>query len=469
MGNISSLNEESFHTHYTLGKQLGKGAQGRVHVCHHKVNGTSYAVKMIDRNVKTSWTTYRREVELCRSACSNNVVKVLADFADDEYCYIIMERFEGHLRKGLKWVAKEEASGAGCLGDVALRCIVGQVLEGIRHLHKCGIMHRDVKSHNVFVDRLDVRSPQSRVVLGDLGLARRLEQGRYLCAQVGTRKYWAPELYDKKYSHNVDIFALGVLFFLIVCSKYPYLDEQQTRHRDVFGEGLVPANLSPQALSFLEVMLQKDPSQRPFADEMAQHHWLVGGGSSGGGSDRRERRRPRAGAEDDACPPPPDFTQKPLPPQVCQHWQSCQVPKVRGDANEQLEEDSVSHKRGPCAEESDEDTQTLRSEKRLPAQAGAGGDKTPSTPTTTFDMSSIATASPSTKSASPGERRAGSPSRDQLDQDTVEEAHSSESATARFWDQAGICTPRRDAATEQARTSRLGRRDPAYVPEIESL
>uniref|UniRef100_A0A7S4RYG1 Protein kinase domain-containing protein n=1 Tax=Alexandrium monilatum TaxID=311494 RepID=A0A7S4RYG1_9DINO len=477
MGNASSVDEESFHSRYSLGKQLGKGAQGRVHVCFHKPSNVSYAVKMIDRTVKTSWTTYRREVELCRSACSENVVSVFADFADSDYCYIVMERFEGHLRKGLKWVAREEAGRAGGLGDGSLCHVVCQVLQGIRHLHGCGIVHRDVKSHNVFIDRIDVRDPRCRVVLGDLGLARRLERGRFLCAQVGTRKYWAPELYDKRYSHVVDVFALGVLFFLMVSSQYPFFDEQQTRQRDVFAERLLPGSLSPSALGVLRTMLEKDPSRRPPAAELAAHPWLLPGRGDRAAAAEAESRRAgptRRGGPGRRA----EATQKPLPPQVCLRWESCQVARVRGDASAELDEDSTDPEGGPRREESEMDSATLKRERSRRTRSSACEDRTPSTPTTaTFDTS-LATISPSTtKSAGlDSERRCASPSADPPDLDnTVEEdAHSSEGAAARHWDRAGAaggprggCAAPAGGGGDRGHEARGGRRSPA--PEIESL
>ncbi|CAK0817270.1 unnamed protein product, partial [Prorocentrum cordatum] len=99
--------ESEFHTKYTLGKMLGKGSQGKVYVCMSKETGHTRAVKIIDRSWRTAWATYRREVELCKAASASNVIEVLEEFVDSAYCYVVMEKFEGHLRKGMKWVAKE--------------------------------------------------------------------------------------------------------------------------------------------------------------------------------------------------------------------------------------------------------------------------------------------------------------------------------------------------------------------------
>mmetsp|Transcript_72395 Transcript_72395/g.125511 ORF Transcript_72395/g.125511 Transcript_72395/m.125511 type:complete len:455 (-) Transcript_72395:148-1512(-) len=275
---------ESFHKKYILGKQLGKGSQGRVHMCVDRETREVRAVKVIDRNLRTAWATYKREVELCKSSESSssssmadNVIRVLEEFVDSNNCYVVMEKFEGHLRKGLKWVAQEAGSQAKVLGNSSLRRLTRQVCFAIRHLHNCGVVHRDVKAHNLLVDRLDLRDARCRVVLGDLGLARRLEPGRFLSAQVGTRKYWAPELYDKRYWHVVDVFAVGVTLFLAASCAYPFLDEQQTRTRDVFAEEAVSECLSPNARHFLHKALLKDPRFRPSSVELVEHPWFVEG------------------------------------------------------------------------------------------------------------------------------------------------------------------------------------------------
>lgn len=287
MGNLSSsetngIEEElclgDFGKRYTLGKQIGKGSQGVVHVCHDRESGACKAVKMLDRRNKTAWATYRREVELSQATTGRNIASILEEFVDADRCYVIMEKFEGHLRRALKWVLKESGVEASGLDPFSLGNVVRQALSAILHLHTCGVVHRDVKAHNLLIDRFDLRDPKCRIVLADFGLARRLEPGRFLCAQVGTRKYWAPELYEKKYWHVVDVFAIGVLMFLAASNSYPYQDEDQTRTRDVFAQDVVPPEVPADAVNFMQLCLMKDPNFRPSAAELGQHPWLKGAG-----------------------------------------------------------------------------------------------------------------------------------------------------------------------------------------------
>jgi len=264
--------ERSFHDFYEIGRQIGKGSQGIVYDCKHCQTGKPLAVKVLDRTSRSTWQTYQREVELARFANSWHVITVLEEFADSASCYVVMEKFAGHLRKGLKWTFHE--LGCKTLGDSCLRSLMRQGLSAIAYLHEQSVAHRDVKANNLLLDSLDLRSVGFRVVLTDLGLAKRHDPRRYLCTRVGTRKYWSPEVYDRRYWHSVDLFALGVTLFLAATFEYPFLDEQSTRSRDLSLDGAVPETLSPKARDLLSQLLSKDPHLRPSAAEAQCHAWL---------------------------------------------------------------------------------------------------------------------------------------------------------------------------------------------------
>lgn len=281
----------NFHRDFLLGELLGKGSQGKVYSCARRDRdevGRELAVKIIEHSgggaTAVAWANYRREVELCRAtAGSRFVVHILEEYIDSQNCYVVMEKFAGHLRKALKWVNKnydDDDGGFGGIGEAGLRRIMQQALKGLMHVHYCGIVHRDVKAHNILTDRLDLRDNRCRVVLSDFGLSRRLLPGRFLTAQVGTRKYWAPEVYMKKYWHNVDCFALGVVMFLLVTQAYPFQDEAQTLRRDVTSE--VSASLSEHSKDFMLQALWKDPLTRPNAPQLGRHSWLLSGNENGG-------------------------------------------------------------------------------------------------------------------------------------------------------------------------------------------
>lgn len=276
MGNACSPNGDCFHSKYRLGDLLGKGSQGKVYLCMNRATNEKHAVKIIDRSVKTAWSTYRREVELC-AACDSggHTVRVIDHFTDAANCYVIMDRYVCHLRKALKWVSKDGAFGApSSLDETAVRNIMRQATIALAHLHELEIVHRDVKAQNFLSDRLDLRT-DCTVVLGDFGLARRLENGHVLHAQVGTRKYWPVEMYDKHYWNAVDVFALGVLLFLASTGTYPYPNEENVRQRDIFSEeGVISPMLSDSACDFMRQCLEKNPAKRMTAAALLQHRFF---------------------------------------------------------------------------------------------------------------------------------------------------------------------------------------------------
>eukprot|EP00929_Paragymnodinium_shiwhaense_P002436 TRINITY_DN102687_c0_g1_i1.p1 TRINITY_DN102687_c0_g1~~TRINITY_DN102687_c0_g1_i1.p1 ORF type:complete len:502 (-),score=73.25 TRINITY_DN102687_c0_g1_i1:122-1480(-) len=275
----------SFGQKYTLGRLLGKGSQGQVYACLDRETKAEYAVKIIGRSDAMAWKTYQREVELLRaSAGSRYLVGMLGEFYDWQNYYVVMEKFCGHLRHGIKYlegrVEPEKTGATDLVGTAALRRITRQMLNAIFHLHSSDILHRDVKASNVLVDRLNLRDPQCRVVLADFGLARRLKVGQHLTAQVGTRKYWAPEVYGRKYHHTVDCFALGVVLFLLVTGKYPFLSEEETFNRCIeTDEAKSLSAAAEEARDFMAQALYKKSHKRPDAFALMQHDFLLEDGT----------------------------------------------------------------------------------------------------------------------------------------------------------------------------------------------
>lgn len=265
----------SFYDRYCLSTVLGKGSQGKVYLCTDSATCQEFAVKVMERSRRNAAESFKRELAIVKAAGpSRYVVQFLEHFVTRRYYFIVMEKYSQNLRKALKWVANS-CGGPQELGAPALQNIIQQAYASVRHLHQASIVHRDVKSQNFLVNVQDVRKEHCRVVLTDFGLAAELSFGQTLSHPVGTRKYWPPEVYDGKYGHAMDIFALGVLVFLASTATFPYSSEEIVRMRDVFEEeGVVPDHLDPEARSFMRECLEKDPAKRPTAQSLASLPWL---------------------------------------------------------------------------------------------------------------------------------------------------------------------------------------------------
>jgi len=275
VGNLpgNSIGSASKRRKYQLGDLLGRGAQAKVRLCQDETTGQELAVKVFDRTKKKGAVAFQREVSIWKAfGESPHLMHILDSFTDRYSAYIVMEKYAGHLQAANKHVRAGREGDV--LPDAALQSVISQTLSGILHLHNHNIVHRDVKAQNVLVDHMDFRKLGTKAVLSDFGLATPLAAGEFLTKTAGTRKYWPPELFDKKYTHVVDIFALGVLLFLMATGKYPF-DEQTVRTRDVFAEGVVPVTLSEEVKQLLRRTLERNPEKRPTALDLANTPWLL--------------------------------------------------------------------------------------------------------------------------------------------------------------------------------------------------
>lgn len=102
-------------------------------------------------------------------------------------------------------------------GAAAVRHWCRQILDGLAYLHARGVIHRDLKCDNIFVN-----GHQGQVKIGDLGLAAVLRRGGAAHSVIGTPEFMAPEMYDEEYDERVDVYAFGMCMLEMLTVEYPY-------------------------------------------------------------------------------------------------------------------------------------------------------------------------------------------------------------------------------------------------------
>jgi len=267
---------------YQRGFLRGEGTQAKVFRCSDEATKEEVAIKVFDRARRRAPTTYAQEVamlKMCEKG-SPNLLPMLDSFEDGNSLCIVFPLYAGHLLGALKVASpsNDERRVSAGLEDFVVRSLILQVHDAVSFLHSKCILHRDVKAQNILVDRADI-TEETTVILCDLGLAVELPCGEMLNKTAGTRKYWAPELFKKKYWHAVDIFALGVLTYLLIIGHYPFANEDATIHLDLFDRSL-SSIVSAEALLFLRCVLEKNPKKRESAVELEKNAWIAFGSVS---------------------------------------------------------------------------------------------------------------------------------------------------------------------------------------------
>eukprot|EP01094_Clydonella_sp_ATCC50884_P024256 TRINITY_DN6029_c0_g1_i2.p1 TRINITY_DN6029_c0_g1~~TRINITY_DN6029_c0_g1_i2.p1 ORF type:complete len:222 (+),score=33.40 TRINITY_DN6029_c0_g1_i2:641-1306(+) len=157
--------------------------------------------------------------------------------------------------------------------ELEARDIIRQVLSGVAYMHSHSVAHRDLKPENLLVEL-----STGRVVISDFGLSKSYHSD-LLSTACGTHGYVAPEIVEGNvvYTNRVDIWAVGVITFLLVYGRPPFTGtEEQMCINIVRGNFSFPENraLSPLVKDFITRLLMVDPDMRPSAQEALAHEWL---------------------------------------------------------------------------------------------------------------------------------------------------------------------------------------------------
>jgi serine/threonine protein kinase len=245
----------------------------------------------------------RREIEYAASVQHDNVVKLIDFVADEQQIVIVWE-----LIQGIDLLDLLNEKG-GRLEEVQAAHYFSQLLRGVDFIHNHGLCHRDLKPENCMVER-----GTDKVKIIDFGLSK--HQQSAVTLGVGTPDYMAPELlgsatggfsalqerkvgqYDAK---ACDIWAMGVLLYLLVTGQYPFEDPKQPQNvvatLQNISQGKIrplPRRISTECADLIAAMLTKNPAERITLQNIALHPWMKKasgisvGKSEGNGGDNKQ-------------------------------------------------------------------------------------------------------------------------------------------------------------------------------------
>jgi serine/threonine protein kinase len=198
--------------HYRIHNIIGYGSYGTVYKAEHIPTKKQVALKDINISDLSTDEINRlvNEISIQKCNTSDYIIKYYDSFVDNEHVYIISElAINGDLQT---LVRKKHI-----FTDSFISKIIIQISLGLNYLHKHNIIHRDLKTSNIFFnDKWDVK-------IGDLGIAKFFSDYKFTTSLIGSPCYMSPEMYDTNgYDEKVDMWSLGCILYNMLTLEHPF-------------------------------------------------------------------------------------------------------------------------------------------------------------------------------------------------------------------------------------------------------
>mmetsp|Transcript_8222 Transcript_8222/g.23540 ORF Transcript_8222/g.23540 Transcript_8222/m.23540 type:complete len:1020 (+) Transcript_8222:65-3124(+) len=263
------------------GPVLGSGISGLVRLVTHKATGVKYAVKCLDLGLVDTdegLARLREEIFIMCQLDHPNIVRLEEVYESHSEIYLVQELcLGGELFDRLDEQPDYHYTEAECAR------LVKQMLCAVRYLHSKGIIHRDLKLENFLFSST---AKDSELKMIDFGLSKHFRYGEVQHEAVGTPYTVAPEVISGSYDERCDIWAIGVIAFLLLSGEPPFggcggPEPLMTVRSNILAGAYAfePAEVwdlvSQGARIFIKSLLKTDPQQRPTARAAQKLPWLT--------------------------------------------------------------------------------------------------------------------------------------------------------------------------------------------------
>jgi len=256
---------------YQVVQYIEKGSFGDVHLAKDTETGEQVAIKIVDKRKAIGSGSKRKKVVLDEL----NILKVkhpsiieLKDFfVTKDYLVLSMEYCAGG---DLFTLAMKETP----IAESRARYIFKQIFEGIQHLHKLNIIHRDIKLENILMKE----KGSDEIKITDFGMSRIISRVNLATTQCGTLEYTAPEVFKfQPYGRECDYWSLGILLYDLLSSELPYDSVEE-----IVGCEKTPLHFEPskwdhvseQAKELVRNLLVYNPDTRWTIEQALQCAWI---------------------------------------------------------------------------------------------------------------------------------------------------------------------------------------------------
>jgi serine/threonine protein kinase len=242
---------------YLLRRLLGQGGMSQVYLARDRRLDRDVAVKVLDANLARQpgfRERFMHEARLAAALDHPHIVPIY-DAGEDPQMYLVMPYVSGG--------SVQQILGRAPLPQAEVVSYATQVADALGHAHRAGVIHRDVKPANMLIHA------DGRILLSDFGLAKVWvgvpPRPPHRSPDAGTPEYMAPEQVRGQSGTRSDIYALGIVLYLLLTGRLPFTgaNEEAVMAAQVGQMPLPPRAINAQVTPAMEAVVLRAIAKRP--------------------------------------------------------------------------------------------------------------------------------------------------------------------------------------------------------------
>ncbi|KAI8806482.1 calcium/calmodulin-dependent protein kinase type 1 [Cladochytrium replicatum] len=258
---------------FTPSKVVSSGAFSEVVRATERATGQQFAIKIIDRSkCRGKENMIETEVKILQKVRHENIIQLFEMFDMDNKIYLVMELVTGG-------ELFDDIVNRGKYTEADAAKIVHRILMAIEYLHAKGIAHRDLKPENLLLSH---KGADAKIMISDFGLSKIFNDEDVMRTACGTPGYVAPEVLQRQgYGHEVDLWSLGVITYILLCGYPPFYDKNNVKlfKQIMSGEYVFDRPwwdpVSEIAKDFIRHLLVLSPKARYTARQALNHPFIT--------------------------------------------------------------------------------------------------------------------------------------------------------------------------------------------------
>lgn len=237
-----------------------------IHIGYQLKTGTKYIIRKYNLNSRNE-KDITKELDIFKDLLHPYTVKVVEYFKTSQTIFVIVDHFEGQLMSDY-FVEHEK------IEEDEIANIAKQLLTLTNYLHSKKIVNRNITLTNVMYDGDNIK-------LINFCKATRYKSGERLKDIVSGLYYRAPEMLKKRYNSRVDIWAIGVILYILFTGQPPFDGARESdiiksiMEKEIDIEAVRKTGVTDQACDFLIQIFNKSKNKRPKADKLLLHPWVA--------------------------------------------------------------------------------------------------------------------------------------------------------------------------------------------------